>query len=120
MTDIENKPVTVVIEATLREPLDYCPDYGTEGRLRDDVIRRLTDVPITGHSTRLHVRLPRYQCVRPRVGDRSSSTSSMPHDPPSTPIPRIWPGSVSWVSMSTAGNTCADTVRTPSRRSSST
>ena len=31
MTDIENKPVTVVIEATLREPLDYCPDYGTEG-----------------------------------------------------------------------------------------
>ncbi|MFC5424089.1 ISL3 family transposase [Brevibacterium otitidis] len=52
-----------VIEASPREPLGYCPECGAEGRLRDHVIRRLTDVPITGHPTRLHVRLPRYQCV---------------------------------------------------------
>ncbi|MGC3023462.1 MULTISPECIES: ISL3 family transposase [Brevibacterium] len=55
-----------VIEATPREPAGFCPDCGAEGRLRDHVIRHLTDVPITGHPTRLHVRLPRYQCVHPQ------------------------------------------------------
>ena len=59
---ITGEDVTV-IEATPREPLGFCPDCGAEGRLRDHVIRKLTDVPITGHPTRLHVRLPRYQCV---------------------------------------------------------
>jgi transposase len=59
---ITDSDVTV-IEAAPREPLGYCPDCGAEGRLRDHVIRKLTDVPITGHPTRLHVRLPRYQCV---------------------------------------------------------
>ena len=59
---ITGEDVTV-IEATPREPLGYCPECGAEGRLRDHVIRHLTDVPITGHPTRLHVRVPRYQCV---------------------------------------------------------
>lgn len=59
---ITDEDVTV-IEAAPREPLGFCPDCGAEGRLRDHVIRKLTDVPITGHPTRLHVRLPRYQCV---------------------------------------------------------
>ena len=59
---ITGEDVTV-IEATPREPLGFCPDCGAEGQLRDHVIRHLTDVPITGHPTRLHVRLPRYQCV---------------------------------------------------------
>ncbi|WP_019160093.1 transposase family protein, partial [Brevibacterium senegalense] len=59
---ITDEDVTV-IEAAPREPFGFCPDCGAEGRLRDHVIRKLTDVPITGHPTRLHVRLPRYQCV---------------------------------------------------------
>lgn len=51
---------------TPSEPLEYCPDCGAEGRLRDHVIRRLTDDPSTGHPARLHVCPPRYQCVRPQ------------------------------------------------------
>ena len=39
-----------------------CTDCGTAGRLRDHVERRVTDLPIVGHPTRLHVRVPRFTC----------------------------------------------------------
>ena len=31
--------------------------------MRDHVIRSLIDLPIVGHPTRIHVRLPRYRCT---------------------------------------------------------
>lgn len=42
-----------------------CPACGHPGRLRDHVIRTLTDLPIVGHPARLHVRLPRFTCNDP-------------------------------------------------------
>ena len=39
-----------------------CADCGTEGRLRDHIERKVTDLPIVGHPTRLHVRVPRFTC----------------------------------------------------------
>lgn len=42
-----------------------CLDCGEQGRLRDHVERRLTDLPIVGHPTKLHVRLPRFVCDNP-------------------------------------------------------
>ena len=39
-----------------------CAECGVEGRLRDHVERRVTDLPIVGHPTRLHVRVPRFIC----------------------------------------------------------
>lgn len=39
-----------------------CPGCGVAGRLRDHVERRVTDLPIVGHPTRLHVRVPRFTC----------------------------------------------------------
>ena len=49
-------------------PVHYdstCPACGQPGRLRDHVIRTLTDLPIVGHPTRLHLRLPRFTCSDP-------------------------------------------------------
>lgn len=39
-----------------------CVDCGVAGRLRDHVERKVTDLPIVGHPTRLHVRVPRFTC----------------------------------------------------------
>ena len=39
-----------------------CPSCGQSGRLRDHVTRTLTDLPVVGHPTRLHIRLPRFTC----------------------------------------------------------
>ena len=39
-----------------------CAECGVAGRLRDHVERRVTDLPIVGHPTRLHVRVPRFSC----------------------------------------------------------
>ena len=39
-----------------------CADCGSAGRLRDHAERRVTDLPIVGHPTRLHVRVPRFVC----------------------------------------------------------
>src|SRR5699024_7525087 len=39
-----------------------CRRCGEPGRLRDHVIRVLTDLPITGHPVRLRVRVPRFTC----------------------------------------------------------
>lgn len=47
-----------IIEAVPRQALGFCPRCGAEGRLRDHVVRELTDIPIAGHPTRLRVRLP--------------------------------------------------------------
>lgn len=52
-----------VIRAQPRQHLPFCPDCGAEGRLRDHVIRELTDIPVAGHPTRLHVRVPRFTCT---------------------------------------------------------
>lgn len=51
-----------IIEAVPRQALGFCPRCGAEGRLRDHVVRELTDIPIAGHPTRLRVRLPRFLC----------------------------------------------------------
>ena len=45
-----------------------CPTCGQSGRLRDHVTRVLADLPIVGHPTRLHVRLPRFTCSDPGCG----------------------------------------------------
>lgn len=39
-----------------------CAECGTLGRFRDHGERRVTDLPIVGHPTRLHVRVPRFTC----------------------------------------------------------
>ena len=39
-----------------------CAECGVAGRLRDHVERRVTDLPIVGHPTRLHARVPRFIC----------------------------------------------------------
>ncbi len=46
-------------------PVEYdptCPSCGQLGLLRDHVQRVLTDLPVVGHPTRLHLRLPRFTC----------------------------------------------------------
>jgi transposase len=54
---------TVVFCTLLDDGRRGCPDCGGEGRYRDTVIRRVTDVPVVGHPLRLQVRVPRYRCV---------------------------------------------------------
>ena len=47
-------------------PVAVDPAYaecGVAGRLRDHVERKVTDLPIVGHPTRLHVRVPRFTCA---------------------------------------------------------
>ena len=59
---IDEGDVTV-IQARPVEVLPFCPACGAEGVLRDHVTRVLTDLPVAGHPSRLHVRLPRYRCL---------------------------------------------------------
>ena len=44
-------------------PKDTCPTCGQAGRLRDHVDREVADLPIVGHPTRLHLKVPRYACI---------------------------------------------------------
>lgn len=44
-------------------PDPRCPGCGVAGRLRDHVERELTDLPVTGYPTRLHLRIPRLVCA---------------------------------------------------------
>src|SRR5690606_30778181 len=44
------------------DPRKVCPGCGRPGRLRDHVDREVADLPIVGHPTRLHLRVPRYAC----------------------------------------------------------
>ena len=53
------------IDCRLVEHDPICPTCGQSGRLRDHVTRPLTDLPIVGHPTRLHLRLPRFTCNDP-------------------------------------------------------
>ena len=39
-----------------------CAECRMAGRLRDHVQRKVTDLPIVGHPTRLHVRVPCFTC----------------------------------------------------------
>jgi transposase len=55
--------VTVVFCNLLDDGGRHCPGCGREGRYRDTVIRRVTDVPVVGHPLRLRVRVPRYRCT---------------------------------------------------------
>lgn len=45
-----------------------CPGCHEVGTLRDHVERRLTDLPIAGHPSLLHVSLPRLNCDNPSCG----------------------------------------------------
>ncbi|MGC0367077.1 transposase [Rhodococcus sp. 27YEA15] len=56
LTHIECRPV---------EHDPTCRTCGQSGRLRDHVTRTLTDLPVVGHPTRLHIRLPRFTCENP-------------------------------------------------------
>lgn len=47
-----------------------CAECRTAGRLRDHVQRKVTDLPIVGHPTRLHVRVPRLTCDNDGCGTR--------------------------------------------------
>ena len=47
----------------LLDPIDTCPGCGQVGRLRDHVDREVADLPIVGHPTRLHLRIPRFVCA---------------------------------------------------------
>ena len=47
-----------------------CADCERPGRLRDHIERKLTDLPIVGHPTKLHVRLPRFICDNPECATR--------------------------------------------------
>ncbi|WP_256821615.1 transposase family protein, partial [Dietzia sp. Die43] len=47
-----------------------CAECGMAGRLRDHVQRKVTDLPIVGHPTRLHVRVPRFVCDNDDCGTR--------------------------------------------------
>jgi len=59
-----------IIQAQPRQGLPFCPTCGAEGVLRDHVVRALTDIPVAGHPTRLHVRLPRYRCTGAGCGQK--------------------------------------------------
>ena len=45
-----------------------CPDCGREGRYRDTVTRRLTDLPVAGYPLVLQVAVPRYRCTTAGCG----------------------------------------------------
>ena len=47
-----------------------CAECRTAGCLRDHVQRKVTDLPIVGHPTRLHVRVPRLTCDNDGCGTR--------------------------------------------------
>lgn len=57
---------------------DTCPRCHEHGQLRDHVDRRLTDLPIAGHPTLLHVKQPRMVCGNDDC-DVSIFRASMPH-----------------------------------------
>ena len=61
LTVIHDDPVT---------SSDRCPGCGHAGRLRDHVVRRLTDLPVVGFPTRLHVRVPRFKCLNQACAQR--------------------------------------------------
>jgi len=44
------------------DPKNTCPRCSAPGRLRDHVDREVADLPIVGHPTRLHLKVPRYAC----------------------------------------------------------
>src|SRR4051794_22000300 len=55
--------VTVLFCDLLDDGQRNCPGCASEGRYRDTVVRKVTDVPVVGHPLRLRVRVPRYRCV---------------------------------------------------------
>lgn len=59
-----------VIHARPVKSCDKCPGCGHAGRLRDHVVRRLTDLPVVGFPTRLHVRVPRFKCLNQACNQR--------------------------------------------------
>lgn len=52
----------------LRSADPTCPGCGVAGRLRDHVQRELTDLPVVGVSTRLHLTVPRFVCEQTDCG----------------------------------------------------
>jgi len=62
ITDAAISETTTFIDCRPIVTDDVCPCCGRSGRLRDHVDRVLTDLPISGHPTRLRVRVPRLIC----------------------------------------------------------
>lgn len=54
MTIIEARPIGLA---------GFRRTCGAEGQLRDHFVRKLVDIPVAGHPTRLLVRVPRFQCA---------------------------------------------------------
>lgn len=64
ITDAEVDPQgRTLLFCQVLDPKVTCPRCGVPGRLRDHVEREVTDLPIVGHPTRLHLQVPRYVCV---------------------------------------------------------
>ncbi len=59
-----------VIEAEAIDPINECPQCGKPGKFRDHRVRRLTDLPVVGFPTTLHITLPRYLCVTPECATK--------------------------------------------------
>ncbi|CAB1023291.1 hypothetical protein FRC0547_02092 [Corynebacterium diphtheriae] len=53
----------MIVTGIKAEPINEYPTCRQPRVLRDHVIHRLLDLPIVGHPTRIHVRLPRYRCT---------------------------------------------------------
>ena len=70
ITDAADAGEFTVINACPVEVCDKCPGCGHTGRLRDHVVRRLTDLPVVVFPTRLHVRVPRFQCLNQGYSQR--------------------------------------------------
>ena len=64
ITGAAAEPQLTHLFAEVLAPDLHCPGCGTEGRLRDRVVRSLTDLPLAGLPTRLHLRVPRLHCER--------------------------------------------------------
>lgn len=62
ITDAAINDTSTVIDCRPVETDPACPSCGQAGVLRDHVDRMLTDLPISGHPTRLRVRVPRLTC----------------------------------------------------------
>lgn len=70
ITDAADAGEFTVISARPIDSCDKCPGCGHTGRLRDHVVRRLTDLPVVGFPTRLQVRVPRFLCLNQSCAQR--------------------------------------------------
>lgn len=68
-----------VLACRVVEPDDWCREWGSQGVVRDTVVRRLAHVPLGWRPTILHVRVRRYRCSGcARVWRQDTSTAATP------------------------------------------